>query len=115
MAGLKERVRKHADPERVRRLEVPEWGDESGKPLVITYGMVTLGDLAKVHELEGANAPWQKQAARIVVMKARDEDGKPLFAMGDAHFLMTEASPGVVNRIAISMYGSLTIEDAVKN
>lgn len=112
MNSLLERIEAHTQPDLRRRFEVPEWGEE-GKPLVITYQMMTLDDLAVVTELEGSQ--WHKQAPRIVVMKACDEAGTKLFKMVDANFLRERAAPDVVNRIALSIMGRLTVEEAEKN
>ena len=112
MTSLRERIRAHARPDQVRRIEVPEWG-EDGKPLVVTYRMMTLDDMALVNELEGAS--WHKQAARIVVLKACDEQGNRLFAMADAPELRETAAPDVVTRIALAILGRMTVEEAEKN
>lgn len=112
MSSILDRVRAHAEPEKVRRLEVPEWG-EDGKPQVITYTMVTLDDMATVDEADGDQ--WYKRAARIVALKARDEAGNRLFSLGDAVTLREAAAPHVVNRIAMAMLGGTTVEQAAKN
>lgn len=119
-----DRIKAHANPERVRRLEVPEWGDEAeldaegevvkpAKPLVITYAMVTLEDLSLITELDGQE--WNKRASRVVVLKACDEDGNRLFKTGDAIEIRRVAAPEVVNRIAMAMLGRVSIGDAEKN
>lgn len=110
--SLMERVRAHSQPDQVRRIEVPEWG-EDGKPLVVTYRMMTLDDMATVNELEGTT--WHRQAARIVVLKACDEAGQKLFRMADASELRETAAPDVVTRIALAILGRMTVEDAEKN
>jgi hypothetical protein len=112
MNKVLERIVAHAAPDKVRRLEVPEWG-EDGQPLVITYTMVTLDDMATVDAADGDQ--WYKRAARIVALKARDEAGKPLFGLGDAVTLREQAAPHVVNRIAMAMLGGTTVEQAEKN
>lgn len=119
-----DRIKAHAAADRVRRIEVPEWGEPEVRsaagemvtpaaPLIIFYRMVTLDDLALVHELDGS--VWQKQAARIVVLKSEDETGAKIFKMTDALTLRAEAAPDVVNRIAVAMLGRMSIEDAEKN
>lgn len=124
MADLKQRIRAHADGDTVRRLEVPEWGEPAelakdgkvktpAKPLVVTYTMVTLNDLALITKLDGEE--WNKRSARIVALKAMDEAGKKLFTLGDATELREVAAPEVVNRIALAMLGRFSLEDAEKN
>lgn len=113
MTDLLDRIKAHAQPDRVRRLEVPEWAPEGGDALVITYRMVTLDDLARVHEMDGD--VWHKRAARIIALKACDEQGNRLFVTGDAVALRETAAPDVISRIALQMLGRTSIEDAEKN
>lgn len=114
MTSLLETIRAHSQPDLVRRIEVPEWALEDGKPLVITYTMVTLDDLSTVIDLEGSG-DFNKHAARIVAMKACDTAGQRLFKMADATVLRATADPTVVKRIAMSMLARTTIEEAEKN
>ena len=110
--SLIDTIAKHAEPERTRVLEIPEWAVD-GAPLRIYYRMVTLDDMALVTELDGS--AWHKQAARFVTLKAEDEKGNKLFKAADAAMLRERAAPDVVNRIALAMLGRLSIEDAEKN
>lgn len=124
MSGVLDRIRAHSEPARVRRLEVPEWGDppvldaageevEPGRPFEIFYTMLTLGELAGIEQL--GMKTFSEQASHIVALKSCDKDGKPLFRRADAHTLREEAAPDVVKRIALEMLGRVTIEDARKN
>lgn len=119
-----DKVRQHAEPKLVRRLEVPEWGDPAefgpdgaetvpAKPLEIFYTMLTLGELAEIEQL--GMKTFSEQAAHIVAMKACDAAGKPLFKRIDARTLQEEAAPDVVKRIALEILGRVTVEDARKN
>lgn len=114
MSALLSRIKAHAEPDLVRKVSVPEWALEDGKPLIITYTMVTLDDLSVVIELDGSG-DFNKHAARIVAMKACDESGNRLFKIADATVIRTTADPTVVKRIAMSMLARTTIEDAEKN
>lgn len=114
MGDLLDRIKAHADPARRRRIEVPEWATTpGGPPLVITYTMMTLDDMAIVTELDGEL--WPKRAARIIALKACDEAGNRLFATGDAAVIRETAAPEVVNRVAMQMLGRISIEEAEKN
>ena len=110
---LLDTIRAHAQPDRIRTITVPEWAAEGGKALVIHYSMVTLDDLAVVTELDGQE--WNKRAARIICLKAKDAAGKNLFAIGDAITLRATAAPEIVTKIALQMLARTSMDDAVKN
>lgn len=115
MSALLDRIKAHANGERVRRIEVPEWAlEEGGPPLVITYTMVTLDDLSLINEADGGG-DFNKQAARVIALKAMDESGNRLFALGDAPAIRATAAPEVVKRIAMAMLSRVSIDDAEKN
>lgn len=114
MSPLLDRIKAHAEPDLVRKVPVPEWALEDGKPLIVTYTMVTLDDLSTVIELDGSG-DFNKHAARIVAMKALDESGNRLFKIADATVLRATADPTVVKRIAMAMLARTNIEDAEKN
>lgn len=116
MSKLLDRIKAHADPKRVRRIEVPEWAvEEGGPPLVITYSMVTLDDLSFVNEADGGSSDFNKQAARVIALKALDEKGERLFSIGDAIAIRETAAPEVVKRIALAMLSRVSMDDAEKN
>jgi hypothetical protein len=119
-----ERITAHSRPEERRMIEVPEWGTpakldsaggevEPAKPMVIRYSMVKLDDLSMLASLDGDD--MYKRAARIICMKALDEQDRPIFTLLDALELRRVAAPEVLMRVALSMYGRLTAEDAEKN
>ncbi len=105
----------HAQPNLVRRIEVPEWSTDGGAtPLAVHYTMVTLDDMHQANELAKSGA-LAKTAPYIVVMKACDEKGNLLFKMGDASWLRENAAPDVLQRIALAMLGRVNIEAARGN
>lgn len=106
--SLLDRVKAHADPTKVRTVEVPEWG-EDGKPLVIHYTMLTLKELGEARSI---SADPFRQSAEIICMKACGSDGKPLFRRIDALDLMENAAPEVVMRIADAMGRRLSADEA---
>jgi len=106
--SILDRVKAHSDPTKVRTVEVPEWGDDSG-PLVIHYTMVTLKELG---ETRSTSTDPFRQNAEIICMKACGADGKPLFRRIDALDLMENAAPEVVMRIADAMTRRLSADEA---
>jgi hypothetical protein len=105
-------IRAASKPDELRRIEVPEWGDESG-PLVFFHKMVTLEDMSAAQTV--SRDPF-RQHVEIIVMKAVDEKGEKIFAKRmDAVELMEIAEPIVILRIAKKMGLLEQIETAAKN
>lgn len=113
-------IAKHFDADKLRVIEVPEWGtpavlDAKGKettpakPLRIHYLAVTLDDMALIAEMDGTS--FDKQVARVVALKALDADGKRLFKTIDAVQLRKVAAPDVVKRVAIEMLGRNSLDE----
>jgi hypothetical protein len=46
---------------------------------------------------------WERDLI-LLIHKAQDEDGGPLFAIGDKHYLLTEADFVVVRRVVNFMF-----------
>lgn len=124
MSKLLDKIAGKFDGDRVRRLEVPDWGEPAvrdaagevttpAKPLVMTYSPVTLNDLATIADLDGDN--FFHRAARLVCLKARDEQGKPLFSLIDALQLRANADPTVIIGLYTSMVGDRTVDISRKN
>ena len=115
MSALHDAIAGHAKPGLVRRIEVPEWSLDGGEtPLSIHYTMVTLEEQHQANDLAKSGA-LAKIAPYIIAMKAADEKGEKLFKMGDGPWLRENAAPDVVQRIALSMLGRVSIEDARGN
>jgi len=79
-----------------RRIEVPEWGGPDG-PLVLFSNPLTVADRSKVYRHAQGSLEF---LVRVLVLKAEDADGKPVFDVGDVHDLMTAADAKVVERVA---------------
>lgn len=113
--SLLDKIKAHAEPEKTRWFDVPEWG-EGGKPLRIHYTMVTLIEIADAQavtaEAGGGNSRYWVE---IVCMKARDAKGEALFRRADATEMMRVAAPEVVQRIASQMLDRKTGAELEKN
>jgi hypothetical protein len=58
-------------------------------------GRIYAGDTKDEHEL----------VCRILLVKAKDKDGKPLFTIADMPALLHHADPGVLVRVASEIMG----------
>lgn len=103
------------------RLEVPEWG-EPGKPLVVTWSPLTLlemqgaSDYAARKGGDAGSPAWRLRfGVRLVVLKARAENGDRLFNVGDEDELMRAVAHDVPIRVAAAMQGEANAEDLEKN
>lgn len=80
-----------------QKIEVPEWGDENG-PLIIYADPCTLADKGKIKvraerdEIDGL--------IYVLILKAKDAQGEPLFTLEDKHALKTKVDPDILSAVA---------------
>lgn len=108
-----ERATAHFGRLPVRAIEVPEWADAEGRPLVVYCTPATLAERAKIarHAEEGRHATL----AYTVIFKAKDAQGAPLFTIEHKHALMTRVDSDVLARLVTDMMTAPTLEDQEKN
>jgi len=110
-----DRVTGHFDAVGLRQIEVPEWGDEAG-PLIIYAEPMTLAEKTAVNKaVEASGKGAHALFVEVLVLKARDEHGEPMFDKGDKPVLRTRADAAVVERIALKIMAAATVEDQEKN
>lgn len=93
-----DRAKDHFNSLQVKRIEVPEWGDKKG-PFVIYSKPFTLRDQGKL-QLATKNSNESEMLAELLIMKALDEKGDPLFTIEDKVALKTQADANILARIA---------------
>lgn len=93
------RVTEHYAKQERLIIAVPEWG-EGDKPLEIHVLPMTMAEVNLMQKIASKKASNLEQAANIIVVKAKDKDGKRLFTVTDRDKLMQEADYRVVSRIA---------------
>lgn len=122
--SILDNIRAHSEPDKVRTIEVPEWGTlakrddagnkiDPGKPLVIHFTMVTLGDIAEAQEVAKGNQV--RLEVELLCMKAEDAEGKKLFRRIDAVELMRTADPVVLRRITTELMVRRPADEIAKN
>ena len=110
-------------------ITVPEWGESKKKPLKIYVWPANLKVRDKINRYVQAGSP--ESLVEALVLRAMDEDRKPLFRPGDKSELMRMADPDLIARIVREMNAvpddeasspvsavdrdEPTIEDAEKN
>lgn len=97
-----------------REVEVPEWGEEPGKPLIVTFTPLTVAEHRKL--FPAGKSPDAQLFVDTLIQKAKDADGKPMFTFDDRHALMTEVDSGVIARVAGAILATAPSEgEAAKN
>lgn len=90
-------IRTHFAADR-RSLTVPEWTYPDGTPVTLYLGRVTVNDLLGAIDKNPQGKAIERDV-RLLVAKAEDAAGKPVFAQGDVHLLMSAADLGVLTRV----------------
>lgn len=109
-----ERARLHFKADEPRRIEVPEWGEGEGAPLVLLAAPVTLADKKLLHN-RYKDGGLQEMYVHALILKATHVDGRPAFTLEDKRALMTACDPAVVERVAGVILRVADLEDAEKN
>ncbi len=80
-------------------ITVPEWGKD-GVPLEIHCMPMTMADVNMMQKIASKKASNIEQAANIILVKAKNKEGKRLFSVTDKDKLLNQADYRVVTRIA---------------
>lgn len=91
---------------RTLSVDVADWG------LTLYFGPLTASDLEAVE----ARAPKSQHERNLLLLihKARDAAGEPLFTYGDLHYLRNEAEVAPLNIALETMYGATLTEASAK-
>jgi hypothetical protein len=93
-----------------RSLVVPEWDN-----LEMYFGPLTVDDMESVKSRVRDPESDYEQNILLLIHKARDKEGKPLFAFGDKKVLQGEANLVVLQRVINFMWeGVASIAEAEK-
>ncbi len=92
MSEIADRIRQHFEALGTREIPVPEWG------ISIYATPVTVAERAKIYA--GEKKSDQDFLVQILLTKARDRDGRPLFTLEDKAVLMQKADSAVLIRVA---------------
>lgn len=109
------RAKAHFASQAAISFKVPQWADDQGRPLVVTARPLNLMDkdhLAAVGRDVGAES--FELMAHIVILHARDEQGRPLFTMADKPDLMARVDPDVLTDIAARIVNGPTVGEIKK-
>ena len=90
-------------------IDVPEW-QVDGKPMRIFYTPVTIAEREKLTAKSGSDLDLE-----VLLLKAKDEAGKPLFTIEDKMILRSAGVSGVIQRVSLAITAVPTVEESEKN
>jgi hypothetical protein len=96
--SILDRAKSHFELQGVKKLEVPEWQDDNGKPTLLYCEPVTMSDRKKLRDI--ANGDEFEFMVRLVILKCQTEDGSKAFDLSDKPTLMTKVDPNIIQRLA---------------
>ena len=108
-----DRAKNHFNNQPIREISVHEWADEDGNPFVFFCKPFTLQDQGKL-QFAIKNQSEADALAEVLVLKALDEEGNKLFAIGDKIDLRNNVDAGVLAKVANKIMGN-NIEELEKN
>ena len=111
--SILDRAKAHFETQEVKRIEVPEWLDDGGKPTVLYSQPFTLADRKKL--IKFAQEDDLEFVVRLVIMKCETEDGDKAFDLSDKPVLMNKVDPNVIARIASEITATPSVEDQSGN
>jgi hypothetical protein len=108
-----QRAKTHYQSQPIREIQVPEWADDDGNPFVFYVKPFTLQDQGRlqfaIRDQSEADA-----LAEVLILKALDEDGQKVFAIGDKIDLRQNVDAKVLARVAGQIIGA-SAEELEKN
>lgn len=108
-----DRARAHYAAHGAESLDVPEWGDEAG-PLRVYWTPVTCAERQKITN-RYKDGQSQEALVYVLILKACDAKGNPLFSLDDKPALMNGVDVAVVDRIASAILTAPSVDDMEKN
>lgn len=108
--SILEKAKEHFAAHEISSVAVPEWD------ATIYWKPWTVAERQRVYGAVKASGRDAELSARVLIAKALDRDGKPMFGLDDLRALTTSVDATVVERIALAIIGvAPTVEEAEKN
>lgn len=109
--SILEKAKEHFAAHEISSINVPEWDSAT-----IYWKPWTVAERQRVYGAVKASGRDAELSARVLIAKALDRDGKPMFGLDDLRALTTSVDATVVERIALAIIGvAPTVEEAEKN
>lgn len=107
-----ERATAHFKSKSVKKIEVPEWGDEN-EPLIIYIEPFTLKDQGRLQNATKGSSE-SEALAELLVLKCLDSEGNKMFTIEDKPALRSKVDANIIARVA-SQIMMVDMEQVEKN
>lgn len=108
-----DRAKAHFENLDIKKINVPEWGDDDGNPLVIYTKPLTLQETSKLYRM--AKEDDMAMLAYVLIYKALDENGDKIFDLGDKNTLLNKVDRNVLIRVSNEIMAEQPEEVVKKN
>lgn len=109
-----ERATRHFSALPVVRIEVKEWADDAGRPMVVVAERLNLRQQDQLDKMKRRYKGFELMA-HVLIRWAKDEQGAPLFTLEDLHALKNSVDPEVLAGLAYQLTNPPDPEDLKKN
>lgn len=96
------------------RIEVAQWADDEGRPLVITAERFNLHQQDQLDRMKRTYKGFELMA-HVLIRWAKDEQGAPLFTVEDKHHLTHGVDPEILAEVAYKITNPPDPEAIKKN
>ena len=107
-----ERAKAHFDSLDVKKIVVPEWGDDNA-PLEIYAKPLTLQETSKLYAMAKDNE--MTMLAYVLIYKALDANGDQIFSLEDKQTLLTKVDRNVLIRVSNEIMAEQPEEEVKKS
>lgn len=97
----------HFEAQGTKSMAVPEWGG-----LQVYWKPLTLFEKRRI--FPPGRQPEQTVSADVLIHKAMDQEGKPLFTLADREQLMRQVDQYVIDKIASKILAGASDRDAIE-
>jgi hypothetical protein len=111
--GLLDNAKKHFDEQDTRRIEVPEWADSEGKGGIIYAEPLTLAEKGNIKKQTDRRGEIDA-LIYVLILKARDAQGEPIFTLEDKQALKHKIDPDVIARVVSEILLAPSVGDLLE-
>lgn len=108
--NILDNAKKHFDDQEVKKIKVPEWGDEPGRPAYIYSNPLTLAEKGKIKKQTEQRGEIDAMIY-VLILKANDGQGNKLFTVEDKRALKNKVDPDVLARVISEIMSAPSVDE----